>query len=282
MKQKYYPTALTIAGSDSGGGAGIQADLKTFSSLGVFGTSVITAITAQNTIGVRAIQPVYSDIIESQCDAVCSDIHVDACKLGMLHAPETVRIVSQIIRKYAIPIVITDPVMVATSGDSLIREETIQVMESELFPVTTLLTPNIHEASILAGIPIDSTDSLLKAGEILLSRGCKAVLMKGGHFQDAQKTDILMQSGCSPVFFSSPTIPTLNTHGTGCTLSSAIAAFMALKYPIREAVEAAKEYITNALKAGEGVYVGAGHGPVNHFFNPKQLMPFYDDTNLHE
>lgn len=273
MKQKTYPTALTIAGSDSGGGAGIQADLKTFSALGVYGASVITAITAQNTCGVRAIQPILPEIIAAQADAVCSDITIDALKIGMLHSPQTVQIVADIIQKYKLPFVITDPVMVATSGDSLILDETIRQMESLLFPLTTLLTPNIEEATRLTGIPIHSSDSLYRAGEALLAKGCRAVLMKGGHLGDSRKTDIFMQQGEKPLCLTSASILTVNSHGTGCTLSSAIAAFLSQGLSLTEAVKAAKEYIFQALSAGKDAYVGAGHGPVNHFFDPQKLTP---------
>ncbi|MEG2945817.1 MAG: bifunctional hydroxymethylpyrimidine kinase/phosphomethylpyrimidine kinase [Bacteroidales bacterium] len=273
MKQKIYPTALTIAGSDSGGGAGIQADLKTFSSLGVYGASVITAITAQNTLGVQVVHPVPADIIKAQCEAVCSDLNIHVIKLGMLHSPATVEIVAEIIQKYQIPYVITDPVMVATSGDPLILDETVRKMESLLFPLTTLLTPNTHEAARFTGIDIHSIEDQSCAGEILLQKGCQAVLMKGGHLADGTKTDLFITPSQSPLHLTAPTIDTFNTHGTGCTLSSAIAAYLALGYTLKEAVTAAKTYITEALKAGSDIHVGDGHGPVNHFFNPYILHP---------
>lgn len=280
MKQKIYPTALTIAGSDSGGGAGIQADLKTFSSLGVYGASVITAITAQNTLGVNAVHSIPADMIRAQAEAVCSDLKIHALKLGMLHSPQTVEVVADIIRKYNIPYVITDPVMVATSGDPLILDESIQKMEALLFPLTTLLTPNTHEASRLTGIAINSLEDQCRAGQILLQKGCKAVLMKGGHFEQDTKIDILLTPNQAPLYFTASTIDTLNTHGTGCTLSSAIAGYLSLGHSLHDSVAAAKEYITQALKAGKDIHIGQGHGPVNHFFNPSILQPIHHDADI--
>ncbi len=272
MKQKRYPTALTIAGSDSGGGAGIQADLKTFSSLGVYGASVITAVTAQNTCGVQAIQAIHPQIIESQISAVCSDFRIDALKLGMLHSPQCVEVVHRLLSLFPIQSIVLDPVMIATSGDSLIEQETIELIRSDLFPLITLLTPNCAEAALLSGIPVDSVDSLCQAGTRLLEVGCNAVLMKGGHLDGTMKTDVLMESGKEPVFLSESTVDTMNTHGTGCTLSSAITAFLALGFTLSESVQKAKKYVHDAIEAGADVYVGAGHGPLNHFFNPRPLV----------
>lgn len=271
MKQKIYPTALTIAGSDSGGGAGIQADLKTFSALGVYGASVITAVTAQNTIGVQAIHPIPASIIEAQAKSVCSDLSIHSLKIGMLHSVDTIESVASIIRKYALKNIVIDPVMVATSGDSLMQTDAIDYFEKTLFPFVTILTPNIEEAFTLTGIKVTTLDEQHKAGELLLKKGCEAVLMKGGHLGDSCKTDILFQRNKTPITFSAPCVDTQNTHGTGCTLSSAIAAYLALGYTIEEAVRKAKSFITEALIAGSDIKIGHGHGPVNHFFNPQCL-----------
>lgn len=271
MKQKIYPTALTIAGSDSGGGAGIQADLKTFSALGVYGASVITAVTAQNTIGVQAIHPIPASIIEAQAKSVCSDLSIHSLKVGMLHSVDTIESVASIIRKYALKNIVIDPVMVATSGDSLMQIDAIDYFEKTLFPFATILTPNIEEAFTLTGIRVTTLDEQYKAGEVLLKKGCEAVLMKGGHLGDRSKTDILFLQNKTPIIFSAPCVDTQNTHGTGCTLSSAIAAYLALGYTIEEAVRKAKLFITEALIAGSDIKIGHGHGPVNHFFNPQCL-----------
>lgn len=266
-----YPAALTIAGSDSGGGAGIQADLKTFSSLGVFGTSAITAITAQNTQGVRGIQAVSPDIIKGQIHAVFEDFIIDAVKIGMLHNQEAACIVAQSIDKFKPSHIVLDPVMISTSGNKLIENDTIAIIIQELFHRVSLITPNIDEATFLSGISIQNETDMIKAAEKLLTLGCHAVLMKGGHLAGEQMTDILFTSNLSPVRLTVPTIQTHNTHGTGCTLSSAIAAYMALGKELTEAVQLAKEYITKALLSGADVQTGHSHGPVNHFFAPSPL-----------
>lgn len=270
MKEK-YPTALTIAGSDSGGGAGIQADLKTFSALGVFGTSVITAITAQNTTKVQAVEVLSNEIIAAQIDAVMADIMVDAVKTGMLPTPETVEVVAACIKKYNPKALIVDPVMVATTGARLVVNETVEAIRWELFPLATLITPNILEAEILSGHRINSSEDVSVAAEKLLQRGCKAVLIKGGHLKSTDATDVLFQQNQEPITFSHPFVETRNTHGTGCTLSSAIAAYMALGEDLTSAVGKAKDYVNAAIFAGKDIITGKGSGPVNHFFNPQKL-----------
>lgn len=267
-----YPIALTIAGSDSGGGAGIQADLKTFSSLGVYGASAITAVTAQNTLGVENIQAISPEIVESQIDAVMQDFQVDAVKIGMLFLPETVRVVAQAIKHFSPSHVILDPVMISTSGSKLIEDETIEVLVSELFHCVHLITPNTDEATFLTGIPIRDEEDTGMAAERLLAMGCPAVLMKGGHLQGETITDTLYIKGVEPLRLTAPAIDTINTHGTGCTLSSAITAYLALGYTLPEAVKSAKIYITKALQAGADVQVGHGNGSLNHFFNPQPLV----------
>ena len=234
-----YPVALTIAGSDSGGGAGIQADLKTFSALGIFGTSAITSITAQNTQGIRGIQAISPEIVEGQIHAVFEDLTVDAVKIGMLYSRETVRIVARSIDRFSPSKIILDPVMISTSGSKLIEDKTIEVIVKELFYRVTLVTPNIDEAAFLSGMPIRNEAEMEIAAQKLLASGCRSVLIKGGHE--------------APLRLVAPAVDTQNTHGTGCTFSSAIAAYMALGKGLPDAVRAAKAYITAALHAGTDV-----------------------------
>lgn len=267
-----YPVALTIAGSDSGGGAGIQADLKTFSSLGVYGASVITAITAQNTKGVRGIQAVSQEIVKGQIEAVFEDLRIDAVKIGMLHNKENVESVANAIDSYYPSRVILDPVMISTSGSKLMEDEAIESLISELFHRVTLITPNIDEAAFLSGMPIRNEQEMETAAQKLQAMGCRSVLMKGGHLGGQEMADILFAEGEAPLRLVAPAINTQNTHGTGCTLSAAIAAYMALGEKLSEAVQAAKKYITAALEAGTDVQTGHGNGPLNHFFAPVPLI----------
>lgn len=267
----HYARVLTIAGSDSGGGAGIQADLKTFAALGCYGMSAITALTAQNTVGVRAIHGVPAAFLQEQIAAVIEDIGVDAVKIGMLHAPEIVEVVAWAIDHYGLKRVVLDPVMVATSGDALIRHETIASLVSELFPRATLVTPNLDEAALLLGRPVREVGDLDAAGADLLGLGARAVLLKGGHLGGEQLTDLLAradQPADQWLRLSGPRIATRNSHGTGCTLSSAIAAQLALGLELAEAVQAAHAYIRGAIAAGAQVQTGQGHGPLNHGYAP--------------
>ncbi len=269
---KTYPTVLTIAGSDSGGGAGIQADLKTMSALGVFGTSAITSITSQNTTGVRSIQAITPDIVRDQIDAVCEDFHVNVFKIGMLYAPSIVKAVRDAIDKYQPKAVILDPVMIATSGSLLIEEDTIDAIKTELFPRCTILTPNLDEAEFLTKITIRDVFAMEKAGRELLNMNCKNVLMKGGHLGGPRMIDLLLSKERNTIIpFEKERIETENTHGTGCTYASAIASHIALGFDLQEAVRLSKEYITSALAAAADVKMGHGSGPLNHFFNPKKL-----------
>lgn len=263
-----YARVLSIAGSDSGGGAGIQADLKTFAALGCFGMTAITAITAQNTLGVRAIHAVPPDILAAQIDAVVEDIGVDAVKIGMLHDPDTVRVVAEAIRRHGLNRVVLDPVMVATSGDRLIAEATVAVLVRELFPLATVVTPNLDEAALLLGRPLAQATELPAAAAALQALGAPAVLLKGGHLAGEQVTDCLHLPDGSEQVFQSPRIASRNVHGTGCTLSSAIAAHLALGCALPEAVERARAYILGAIAAGAAVQTGQGHGPLNHGFAP--------------
>ncbi len=263
-----YTRVLSIAGSDSGGGAGIQADLKTFSALGCYGMTAITALTAQNTLGVSAIHGVPPEMLKAQLSAVLDDIGVDAVKIGMLHAPDIVRTVAWALKHYNVKQVVLDPVMVATSGDRLIAADTVQVLVDELFPLATVVTPNLDEAALLLGRAIHSADELEAAARDLLAMGTQAVLLKGGHLPGDTVTDLLVTGAGAPQRLSSPRIASRNTHGTGCTLSSAIASYLALGEPLSQAVTMASSYILQAIAQGADVYTGAGHGPLNHGHAP--------------
>ncbi|OJX33507.1 MAG: bifunctional hydroxymethylpyrimidine kinase/phosphomethylpyrimidine kinase [Burkholderiales bacterium 68-12] len=263
-----YVRVLSIAGSDSGGGAGIQADLKTFAALGCYGMTAITAITAQNTQGVRAIHGVPPEMLRAQIDAVVEDIGVDAVKIGMLHSPDVVRVVADAIRRYRLPHVVLDPVMVATSGDRLSTQETVQVLVRELFPLATVVTPNLDEAALLLGRPITGVDELDAAVQALLQLGAPAALLKGGHLPSDEVVDVLAERGGALTRLPARRIATHNGHGTGCTLSSAIAAHLAQGLPLAQAVAQARAYILGAIAAGAGVRTGQGHGPLNHGYAP--------------
>lgn len=269
---KTYPVVLSVAGSDSGGGAGIQADIKTMSSLGVYAATVITAITAQNTLGVRAIQSVDIDVFQQQLEAVFDDFEVDAIKIGMLHTPEIVEVLALVLKKYKPKNIVLDPVMVATSGDSLIQQASIETMKKCLFPLASIITPNLKEATILLNKTIQTVEEMKQAAYDLLSFGCDAVLIKGGHLKDKSMTDVLwINDESTSHSFSSTYIETQNSHGTGCTLSSAIASHLALGYEMKEAVNLAKQYVFQAIMHGKNICIGHGHGPLNHAFEPKKL-----------
>jgi hydroxymethylpyrimidine/phosphomethylpyrimidine kinase len=263
-----YPRVLSIAGSDSGGGAGIQADLKTFSALGCFGMTAITALTAQNTCGVRAIHGVPPQMLRDQIDAVMEDIGADAVKIGMLHAPEIVRTVAQAIDRHALQNVVFDPVMVATSGAVLIDQSAIDVLVQELFPRVTVITPNLDEAALLVGRPLQSVEDMEQAAHELVRKGARAVLLKGGHLPGDTVIDLLVTAGGETFRMEAPRILSPNSHGTGCTLSSAIAAHLALGATLIDAVEHARTYVRGALLAGAIVRTGQGSGPLNHGYAP--------------
>ena len=270
-----YTRLLTIAGSDSGGGAGIQADLKTFAALGCFGMSAITALTAQNTCGVRAIHGVPLDVLRAQIDAVVEDIGVDAVKIGMLHSPEVVNVVSSAIDRHALVHVVLDPVMVATSGAVLIDGPAADALVRELFAKAAVITPNLDEAALLVGRALTSEADMQAAAQELVDKGARAVLLKGGHLAGDVVSDLLQIAGAKPYWMRAPRIATPNTHGTGCTLSSAIAVHLALGFSLIEAVQAARMYVREALTAGAAVKTGQGSGPLNHTFAPQamQLKP---------
>ena len=265
MTARGIANALTIAGSDSGGGAGIQADLKTFSALGVYGASVITALTAQNTQAVCAIHDVPPEFIARQIDAVFDDIRIDAVKIGMLSRPEVIETVAAGLERHRVTKLVLDPVMVAKSGDLLLAAEAVAALRERLLPLAMVVTPNLPEAAVLlAEDPITDDSELAPACERLLALGPQWVLLKGGHMAGPESTDLLM-SGDITRRFAAPRVATRNTHGTGCTLSSAITAGLAQGLDVVEAVARAKDYVTAALKAADRLDVGTGHGPVHHF-----------------
>jgi hydroxymethylpyrimidine/phosphomethylpyrimidine kinase len=269
--QFQYPRVLAIAGSDSGGGAGIQADLKTFAAIGCYGMTAITALTAQNTTGVRAIHPVPLQMLADQIDAVVEDIGVDAVKIGMLHSADTVRAVAAAIERHQLPRIVLDPVMIATSGAVLIDQEAIAVLVRELFPRAAVVTPNLDEAALLVGRPLHSEADMEAAARQLVDMGAPAVLLKGGHLAGETVSDLLLVRGEPPRWMRAPRIPSPNTHGTGCTLSSAIAAYLALGEALPEAVQLARTYVRGALQAGAAVRTGAGSGPLNHGYAPQAM-----------
>jgi hydroxymethylpyrimidine/phosphomethylpyrimidine kinase len=266
-----YPRVLSIAGSDSGGGAGIQADLKTIAALGCYGMTAITALTAQNTLGVRSIHAVPLQQLVDQIDAVVEDIGVDAVKIGMLHSAETVRTVASALRRHGITQVVLDPVMVATSGAKLIDDPAIDVLVRELFPLAAVVTPNLDEAALLVGRALHSEADMEAAARQLIERGANAVLVKGGHLAGDTVSDLLLARGAAPQWMRAARIPTPNTHGTGCTLSSAIASQLALGADLGEAVARARTYVRGALEAGARVRTGAGSGPLNHGHAPQPM-----------
>ncbi|WP_280192090.1 bifunctional hydroxymethylpyrimidine kinase/phosphomethylpyrimidine kinase [Delftia sp. PS-11] len=268
-ERKRYARVLIIAGSDSGGGAGIQADLKTCSALGCYGMTAITAITVQNTLGVSGIHGIPVDILRGQIDAVVEDIGADAIKIGMLATPEVVHVVADAIRRHRLRNVVLDPVMVATSGDRLIAPETASVLVRELFPLATVVTPNLDEAALLLGHGIEGIDALEGAVRQLLDLGAPAVLLKGGHLPGERVVDLLGHGAGQRLRLESARIATHNGHGTGCTLSSAIAAHLALGLSLEDAVSQARTYILGAIQAGADVFTGAGHGPLNHGYAPR-------------
>lgn len=280
MKQKKkYPAALTIAGSDSGGGAGIQADLKTFSSLGLYGTSVLTAVTAQNTLQVRSVEILPTTIVREQLKAILDDFTIHAVKTGMLPTPETVELVAWAMDTYHLPALVVDPVMESTTGSPLAKVNTGHAIRELLYKRLTLITPNITEASILSGVIIKKTPDVHLAAGVLLEQGCRAVLIKGGHIAGEHAVDMLFTPDQPMVAFSSGFIKTTNLHGTGCTLSSAIAAFLAQGYELTKAIGLAKQYVTSAILAGKDVITGRGNGPLNHFFDPKAALTYRNEND---
>jgi hydroxymethylpyrimidine/phosphomethylpyrimidine kinase len=259
------PVALTIAGSDSSGGAGIQADLKTFAAFGVYGASVITALTAQNTRGVTGIHAVPAEFVTAQIDAVFSDLDIKAVKIGMVAQLATIDAIAAGLKRWSPHPVVLDPVMVATSGDRLLAAEAVEALRTKLVPHASLITPNLPEAAALLDGPLASSEAAIeRQGQRLLAMGCRAVLIKGGHGQGAESIDYLF-SGNGTLALAAPRVATKNTHGTGCSLSSAIAAGLSKGDDIETAVRHAKLWINAAIAAADGLGVGHGHGPIHHF-----------------
>lgn len=261
-----YSRVLSIAGSDSGGGAGIQADIKSISACGCYAATAITAVTVQNTLGVEAVHPIPTEIVEAQIDAVLGDIGADAVKVGMLHSSEIVDVVCRAIDRYTPKSVVVDPVMVSTSGHRLIDESAIDSLRENLLPRATIITPNIPEAEILLGETITTNEDLERAAKALSERYNVSVLLKAGHMEDDMLIDIFYEAEGKIHRLSSPRVETPNTHGTGCTLSASIAAFLAMGHTPALAVNSAKEYLTKAIASGAEYTIGGGHGPVDHLF----------------
>ena len=258
-----YPCVLTIAGSDCSGGAGIQADIKAISALGAYAASAITAITVQNTLGVTGIHPVPPAYVKGQIEAVMDDIRPKAVKIGMINDAEIVKVIAESILKYHPEYVVFDPVMVSTSGCKLMEDEAIEAITTRLIPLASLITPNLSEAEILAGQKIRDVEDMKHQAQEMLKLGCKGVLIKGGHLDGGLMCDVLQTATEEG-----------NTHGTGCTLSSAIATFLALGEPMPVAVEKAKQYVYKGIESGKDVCIGGGHGPLNHFHSPVAMHIF--------
>ena len=268
MTKRYY-RVLTIAGSDSGGGAGIQADIKTISAMGCYATSAITAVTVQNTLGVKAVHPVPLDILEGQIDAVLSDIGTDAIKIGMLYSLEVVNIVANMIEKYQVKNIVVDPVMMSTSGYRLIEENAIEVIKHRLIPLSRVVTPNIPEAEILVGCKISSEEDFDKVARRLSYNSGVSVLLKAGHLDGDYLVDYFYNAeNGTMTTLPSKRVETQNTHGTGCTLSSAFAAALAKEDDLTLAAKSAKKYVEQAIVYGAEYKIGEGYGPINHGFNP--------------
>lgn len=259
------PVALTIAGSDSSGGAGIQADLKTFAALGVYGTSVVTAVTAQNTSGVSAVHPVPADIVTAQLDAVFADLDVGAVKIGMVAQPATIVAIVAALQRWSPKHIVLDPVLVASSGDRLLAADAVEALRMELIPRASIITPNLPEAAALLNESVASGAAAIEAqGRRLLGFGCPAVLLKGGHDEGSESVDYLVRDA-GTLALAAPRVATKNTHGTGCSLSSAIASGLARGEALETAVRHAKTFISAAIAAADRFTVGHGHGPVHHF-----------------
>lgn len=276
--RKTYPVVLSIAGSDSSGGAGIQADVKTFASLGVYGATAITAITAQNTEGVYSQLAITPQMVYDQILAVVDDLHPTVVKVGMLANADIALAVAEALAKYSLPLIL-DPVIVSSTGHRLMSLDALDALKQRLLPMSMLVTPNIPEIEVLTGRSISSYHDKEQAALTLFGYGARAVLLKGGHEDGDQKSDILFinsQSGIESLTFTSETITTCNTHGTGCTLSSAIAAFIARGCDMVEAIREAKNYVAEAIRSGADVEIGGGIGPVNHGFNPKKMLVYGD------
>lgn len=274
MKYYTYPSVLTIAGFDGSGGAGIQADIKTISALGCYATSVLTALPVQNTQGVQSIYPIAGSAVKEQISSIFDDIFPDAVKIGMVHSVELVDIIAERLQHYTPVPVVFDPVMVATSGHKLIEDDTITAIVQKLFPLATLITPNMDEAAVLAGMRVLTLEDMHAAGQKIMKLGCRNLLLKGGHLTGTEIISLLFCGDGSVIPFSTKKIQTRNMHGSGCTLSSAIASFLAQRKPLPEAVALAQDYVHKAIYEAADVMIGKGNGPLNHFFDPKKLIKY--------
>ncbi|WP_433895156.1 bifunctional hydroxymethylpyrimidine kinase/phosphomethylpyrimidine kinase [Sphingobacterium mizutaii] len=272
-KKYKVPTVLSIAGFDGSGGAGIQADTKTISSLGCYAMNVLTALPVQNTQGVKNIFDIPVEAVKEQLDCLFEDIYPDSIKIGMVHNSKLVETISDFLKDYKGSIVF-DPVMVSTSGHRLIQEETIAAIKELLFPLAHIITPNLDEVSVLVGREISTVHAMEEVADEILSLGCNAALLKGGHLQSDILTSILIQKNQAAQYFESKRVQTKNTHGSGCSLSSAIASFLARGYHLEQSTENALMYINSAIKGSKDLVIGKGNGPLNHFFNPQRLIKY--------
>lgn len=271
MKHGKIISVLSIAGFDGSGGAGIQADTKTISSLGCYATNVLTALPVQNTTGVKNIFEIPSQAIDEQLDSILTDIYPDAIKIGMVHSVALVEIIAKYLKDYK-GAVVFDPVMVSTSGHQLIQSETIAACKELLFPLATLITPNLDEVSVLVGEKISTVEQMIPAGKKILQMGAGAILVKGGHLQQDDLVSYLIQEGKEPETFSSKRVDTKNMHGSGCTLSSAIASFLAQGFTLSESVGKAQKYVEKAILGSKDLLIGHGNGPLNHLHDPQKLI----------
>ena len=257
---------LTIAGSDSSGGAGIQADIKAISALGSYAASVITSVTAQNTLGVQGIHPIPTDMVRQQIESVMDDLHPNAIKIGMVCDKDIALTIAACIRKYQPKWVVYDPVMVSTSGHKLMTDDTLEAIKRELIPLASLITPNLHEANILSGLELKRKDEMEKCADVLGKTLRCSVLVKGGHLEDGEMCDVFYDAGEQRCFhYRAPKIESHNLHGTGCTLSSAIATKLSQGHSMKEAIALAKDYVTKAIDAAKNMKIGHGYGPLWHF-----------------
>ena len=273
IKEYTYPNVLAIAGFDGSGGAGIQGDIKTISALGCYATSVLTALPVQNTMGVQSVYPIPNKVVEAQLESILEDIVPDAIKIGMIASSELVIIIASILRQYPEIPVVYDPVIASGSGHPLMEATTIQTIVRELFPLISILTPNLDEAQVLTQMPVRTIEDMYVAGtKLKTTSGCKSILLKGGHLQTDALTSLYFSEDGTIETFESPKYESNNTHGTGCTLSSAIASYIAQGKSFKEAVTLAQQYVQNAIYHGIDVKTGKGNGPLNHFFEPLKMI----------
>lgn len=270
---KKYNRVLSIAGFDGSGGAGIQADLKTFTALGCYGMTVLTSLPVQNTQGVIKIYDISTQCVAEQCEAIISDIGVDAVKIGMLHNSSIIETVASILQKYSIKKIVLDPVMIATSGDALISDEAIETLKSILLPLASVITPNIPEAERLTGLKIATQQDMITAANLILQMGCTSIVLKGGHLKSDQASDLFLNKTLEQHWLIKPWVQTKNTHGTGCTFSAAISAYLSKNLDMLAAVTKAKEFLYDAIIAGSDYRCGKGNGPLCHNFDIISTFP---------